>query len=84
MTILHISPIATGNLLFILNIGFVAGPPIGGFLSDRIIRSRKKIIIAGLILMALSSLALALYQHTHLVWPGLIFFLWALVARFAR
>jgi len=74
MTILHISPIATGNLLFILNIGFVAGSPIGGFLSDRIICSRKKIIIAGLILMALSLLALALYEHTHLVWLGLIFF----------
>lgn len=49
-----------GNLLSILNIGFVAGSPIGGFLPDRIIRSRKKIIIAGLILMDLSLLAMAL------------------------
>lgn len=72
--ILHISPLATGNLLLILNIGFVAGSPIGGFLSDRKIRSRKKTVLIGLGLLAMALFALPLCRGANLVWPGLIFF----------
>lgn len=84
LTILHISPLATGNLLFILNIGFLAGSPIGGFLSDRIDRSRKKTVIIGLILMAIAFLAVAFYRHNNLIWLGLIFFIMGFGSSFGQ
>ena len=74
VTILHISPLTTGNLLLILNIGFLVGSPISGFLSDRALRSRKKAVIMGLILLGMALLAVAFYRHDNLIWLGLIFF----------
>jgi len=42
MTILLVSPLATGNILLMFNLGLIAGSPVSGFLSDRITCSRKK------------------------------------------
>ncbi|NQU65980.1 MAG: MFS transporter [SAR324 cluster bacterium] len=48
MTVIKVSPIATGNLILMMNMGLVVGSPISGYLSDAILRSRKLPIGAGL------------------------------------
>jgi MFS family permease len=74
MTILCISPMATGNILLMLSIGYVAGSAFSGFLSDRILRARKTTLIVGLGTMAVGLLALSLYRHDSVIWLSLIFF----------
>jgi len=48
------SPVQTANLLIFLAIGIIVGGPIAGRLSDRVLRSRKWVALAGLALYALS------------------------------
>jgi len=52
MTAMGLTPLMTGNLLFAMSIGLIVGNPICGWVSDRILLSRKKIIIPSLITMA--------------------------------
>jgi MFS family permease len=47
--------VAAGNLLFLLTLGVVIGNPVSGFLSDRILRKRK-----GIMVIALAGLSLTL------------------------
>ena len=49
------SPVTAGNLLFLLTLGVVIGNPVSGFLSDRILRKRK-----GIMVFALAGLSLTL------------------------
>ncbi len=58
--VLGLGPVKSGNILVLLNLGLVLGSPLGGVLSDRWIRSRKKVVIIGLAVMAMAELALAL------------------------
>lgn len=44
-----ISAVSTGNLLLIMSIGTVVGSPVCGWLSDAVLKNRKRIIIAGLL-----------------------------------
>ena len=55
-----------GNVLLFLNIGAIAGAPIGGLLADRVIRSPRRTGLLSLCLLALSILLLAL-------WPGPVY-----------
>lgn len=48
MTVMGISPVATGNILFLMSIGLVIGSPVSGYFSDAIICSRKAVIMSGL------------------------------------
>lgn len=73
--VLNISLLTAGNLILLLNVGFVVGLPIAGFLSDRKLRSRKKVIMGGLVLLCLCELALAFSRNTNLLWWGAIFLL---------
>jgi MFS family permease len=74
INVLHLSPLATGNILLVLNIGFIFGCPVGGYLSDRILCSRKKAILLGLSIMAISLLAIWSNISSSLIWLGFIFF----------
>lgn len=47
MKALQISPIQTGNLLFLMSIGLIVGSPTFGYLSDVILYSRKSPILLG-------------------------------------
>jgi sugar phosphate permease len=49
MKVIGVSPVATGNLLFLMSIGIVLGSPFCGWLSDAGIGSRKKVVIFGLV-----------------------------------
>jgi len=55
-----------GNILLFLNIGAIAGAPIGGLLADRVFRSPRRTGLLSLCFLALSILLLAL-------WPGPVY-----------
>ena len=40
--------ITTGNMIFLMNIGLITGGPICGILSDRILETRKGVVLGGL------------------------------------
>jgi sugar phosphate permease len=52
MVAMGLSPYMTGNLLLAMSIGLIIGSPICGWISDRILLSRKYVIITGLVTMA--------------------------------
>ena len=52
------SAITTGNLILLLNIGMILGAPCLGALSDRLFRTRKGVVIAGLMGMTLTIIIL--------------------------
>jgi len=49
MQVVGVSPVAAGNLLFLMSIGIVVGSPICGWLSDAAVGSRKSVVIFGLV-----------------------------------
>jgi len=52
MIAMGLSPYMTGNLLLTMSTGLIIGSPICGWISDRILLSRKYVIITGLVTMA--------------------------------
>lgn len=44
--VMGVSPVTTGNILFLLTMGIVIGGPISGHLSDRVFGTRKWIMVA--------------------------------------
>jgi len=48
MDALGYSPIQAGNTLLMMSLGGIIGGPLGGRLSDRVLRSRKKVVIWGM------------------------------------
>ena len=59
MDVMGLSPVAAGNLLFLLTLGVVIGNPVSGFLSDRILRKRKGIMVTALAGLCLTLAGLA-------------------------
>lgn len=74
---LGLSAVEAGNFLLLLNMGLVIGSPLGGWLSDRVLGTRKGVILLGLAVMGLAELGLALgWGEAHLwVLAALFFFL---------
>jgi len=56
---LGFSIVEAGNLLLLLNMGYLAGSPLGGWLSDRAIHSPKRVVLLGMALSALCIFALS-------------------------
>jgi sugar phosphate permease len=77
MDVLGYSPIKAGNVLMMMSLGVIIGSPIGGRLSDRILRSRKKVVIAGMSAYAVGIFLLIGWTRiSHEVfYYGLFFFL---------
>ena len=48
MNVMGLPAITTGNMIFLMNIGLIVGGPICGILSDRILETRKGVVIGGL------------------------------------
>ncbi len=83
--VLGLGPVRSGNILVILNLGLVLGSPLGGVLSDRWVRSRKRVVIMGLGVMAVAELALALgWCGDHPVWLALLFVALGLSSAFGQ
>jgi MFS family permease len=69
------SALATGNIILLLNIGMILGGTFWGALSDRIAGSRKRLVITGLMMLAILMIVLALIpSHTGTVVMGVLFF----------
>jgi sugar phosphate permease len=64
------SPIAAGNLIFLLNIAMIIGGPVWGGVSDKILKTRKWVVIISFLAFSFSTLGIAILP------PGsaLIFF----------
>ncbi len=75
INVMSLSAVQTGNVLFCMNVGFICTGPLLGALSDRLIKTRKWIIIPGLCGMAaiISILALLPADTSILVLAGLFF-----------
>ena len=55
-----LSPLAAGNLIFLLNIALIVGGPTWGSLSDRVLKTRKGVVVGSLLALSCSILAIAL------------------------
>jgi len=60
--------IATGNALFCLGIGYMVGLPIWGSISDRVVRSRKQVILPTMVALCLITLSIVLWTRTVPMW----------------
>jgi sugar phosphate permease len=75
------SAMRTGNLILLLNVGFIIGCPLWGTLSDRVFKTRKGLIVFCLLLMGLISLLLAIISpETDLSVLTFIFFMFGLIS----
>jgi len=50
--VMGLSAISAGNTIFVMNVGVIAGAPLWGALSDRLLKTRKWIVIAGHVVLA--------------------------------
>jgi predicted MFS family arabinose efflux permease len=53
------SPVGAANLILVMNVGLALGAPLGGWLSDHVLASRKRLALLGLGALAAAELALA-------------------------
>ena len=75
MEVMGYSALATGNLILLLNFGMILGAPCWGTLSDRLFKTRKGVVIAGLIGIVLTIIILTLIPAgKHLAVLALLFF----------
>jgi MFS family permease len=67
--VVRLSPVRAANVMLLLNLSFVAGAPLGGWLSDRVLRSRKIPVLLALGGISAAVLALALLADAPAVLP---------------
>lgn len=58
--VVGLSRVGAANAILLLNLAFVVGAPLGGWLSDRVLASRKKLVLVALAGTGAAPLALAL------------------------
>lgn len=68
MEVMGLSPMVTGHLIFLINVGFLIGPTVWGSLSDRVFKTRKWIIFWGHVTLALITATMALLPHGTVPW----------------
>lgn len=64
---LNIPQLEAGNLILMLGLGYILGAPTGGFLSDRVLKSRKKTVMYGILCSATATFALLLWHDNSLL-----------------
>ncbi|MFC1835105.1 nitrate/nitrite transporter [Thermodesulfobacteriota bacterium] len=64
--------IAAGHVLFCMGVGYMLGLPLWGSVSDRLLRSRKRVVLPTMIAFALITLSFAYW--TQSVPPWMLFF----------
>jgi MFS family permease len=71
LDILGYSAQTSGNILSMISIGYMIGSPLAGRLSDRVFLSRKKVMVTGLLLFAMTVMPFLLVQTQNtLLWYG--------------
>ena len=75
LNVTALSQIATGNVLFLLNLGVILGGPVYGILSDKIFKTRKWILAPGFLCLALTMAILAFLssQTSFFMLAGIFF-----------
>lgn len=82
---LKVSTITAGNLLLLVSVGFILGSPAGGYLSDRILRSRKWAHVGGLSILAISILIISQWKSHGFLWQlGVTFFTMGFTSAFSQ
>ena len=74
MDVMGYPPVTAGNLILLLTLGVVLGNPVSGFLSDRVFRKRKGIMIVALAGLALTLLAFAFVPVGAPLWLTAVLF----------
>lgn len=75
MEVMGLPALTTGNLILLLNLGMILGSPTWGTLSDRVFKTRKWVIVAGLAGIVLTIIAIAsVPADLPLSTLGLLFF----------
>jgi MFS family permease len=83
MAHLGLPALTAGNLLLMISAGFILGSPLGGMLSDRVLKSRKRTLIFALLIKAAAIFALVQWQGTsHLLALAAVLFLIGFFASF--
>jgi len=80
---LGFSNVTAGNILLMMSIAFILGSPTGGMLSDRVFRSRKRVVILASCITAVTVFMLSKWQGTF--YPpllGCLFFVFGFFASF--
>ena len=75
MQMMGLSPVTAGNLIFLLSIGIIAGGPFWGILSDRWLKTRKRVVIIGIAGLGLCLAALAFLPSGAAIWIPAVLFL---------
>ncbi|MGE5623917.1 MAG: MFS transporter [Methanocella sp.] len=68
MSVYGLTKVAAGNVLMVISIGYAAGGPLLGFLSDRVFHSRRLILATGVTSFALAWLPLIFRPGNLNVW----------------
>jgi sugar phosphate permease len=75
LVVLKYSPFQAGNIILAMNVGVLTGLPLWGIISDRVLHTRKWIIISGLLLMGITTLLLSQVRTgANTTMTGFIFF----------
>ncbi len=78
---LGLSELSAGNALLCMGIGYMVGLPVFGSLSDRVVRSRKKVVLASTVVFAVITASVALWTDSIPLWTILgTFFLLGVTA----
>lgn len=81
MEALGFTPVEAGNILLLMNVGLILGGPLWGAAADRVFRTPKWCIAAGLLLMALlTGLMRALEPGTSAAAAGAVFLAFGLAS----
>ncbi|MFZ2448740.1 MAG: MFS transporter [Syntrophobacteraceae bacterium] len=82
---LKLSPVQAGNLIMLTTVGYVAGCSGGGWLSDRVLASRKYVAVMGLAGMAAVNLCLTMaWGQSDVFMRGCTFFFLGLFPGFGN
>jgi sugar phosphate permease len=74
MEVIGLSAIGAGNPIFFMNVGLILGGPTWGAFSDGLFRSRKKIVISGLLSLFFIMLSLTMLSQTSGLWVLVLLF----------
>jgi len=78
-----LSAVETGNFLLVLNVGFLIGSPVSGWLADRVLGSPRIVALLGLAVMSAVMLLLSTgWADMHLWLLGMSFFMLGVFSSF--
>ncbi|MDR3590504.1 MAG: MFS transporter [Negativicutes bacterium] len=66
----------TGNVLMMFPLGMIVGCPLAGYISDKILQSRKKVLLLGGLLHTLSYIPLLFFSDTMALTTLYVLFFW--------